>query len=1394
MTPRSKIKAMLAALDDDSDDQSTSKPSTTRELGASTSHTPTLTARRPAPQKLPFESGAEDDEHEDEDESIVLPRGKIAARLQAQKHADSETEQDAYTRVKQRLEQERQAERAQKETSEEETRPAVEKEQSPARLDVSTFKPKLMLRKKAKIVADDSEEEAVSEQPQLGSTLSHQERSKTVHIDSLSGTPQKTQHSQRDSPTTVAGGLFLTPEAPQATVLNREATIGNGSDTDLPDAHANNRFMALVAKKRAERRAKEAEEEKRRDERHQRSSNIPTSDLSGSEDDDTATSRKLTQQSRPARKASKKAIEELNREQQRIQRNMQLAHEATTKKKISKESFLARFGFKKVGAKEQDIAKLDQPIASATCSSAPVSDAEGRLEHQTPPTSPALPDVDSPKGKQPAWTEIPPSADDLVAAPAELQEDLTSATIMFPEDMSRDKGKGKAIEEALPEPLSKPKGSVFKQRAIKIHPPKDSVHQNSYGPDSDDDLEVMPQGKKSKKLDALFEKIPARKAADPGQSLQKLRTLAHLTSPSKRVDKKKTSLSTAQLATTLQRRARQQAAKERLEKIKELEARGIIIQTAEERARDQAQVEDILEKARQEAEELKKKEKGERKDKGEDELDSSEDEDYVEGASSDEEALPEEEDEEEVEVELSGSEEEEEEDEENDIEKNGLFDNEASESENEETDKVIVDAEEAGDEASEDEELVVAKSDRRSRQQRVVDDDDEDEDNQSESLPKPATQTTQTAAPLTATAETPAQARNPFAIMAGSPNQVKNPFAASASKSNAPLGLTQAFAATMSDSMIEESQEQDSIEQLQNMPQPDFPVHDALTQIGSQTQTQTQTASQINDSFQVNLEFEQSQIQDSVQHNSVHEMATQMSEIPDPTQDAGVGAISPVKARKAPPLPLSTVDTVIIPPVQVQESPTAKKKGRLHSRKEARARKVAVFSDEEADSERSQSEKEDGFEISANAFDILKRGVKKPKPVELFNRKDSRAKDMVDEQAEESEDEYAGLGGADGDDSEGEPDASLQEMIDESYVDVDESKLAALYADKDRAADEAAVQKLFKDINNGGLRRKRGAEFELDDSDDEIEQRRARKRAEFARMRRALVEGDANIGKIAEDPKKKAFLRAIEDRDGDADMDNWLNEEDTHVGDESTQEVPESQIPASQTENHDPDSIAMPAPDINALKRKRPAETTKASRRPFRPTKPTSLADIRASISSITEDPRDLSVSGSMFSASESSADEDAPQSRDSAALLRRTSRPIVDRLAAKRADSLSSATEGSNQRLAFHNPSESGDAPGFKVPSLLRRATTSSLTSMSGQDANGISHYVEKTERAIGGDKDVLKKGGSKKSSVNFFVREELKKKVLDESKRRKEEGRRRIAGERKGLLGSVFGRGTWE
>lgn len=307
------------------------------------------------------------------------------------------------------------------------------------------------------------------------------------------------------------------------------------------------------------------------------------------------------------------------------------------------------------------------------------------------------------------------------------------------------------------------------------------------------------------------------------------------------------------------------------------------------------------------------------------------------------------------------------------------------------------------------------------------------------------------------------------------------------------------------------------------------------------------------------------------------------------------------------------------------------------------------------------------------------------------------------------------------------------------------------------------------------LRRKRGAEFDLSDSDDDVEARQRAKRREFAKMRKALLENE-NVGKIAQDPKKLPFLRAIEDRDYDSI--GFLEQPD-----ESSQMDLDSQEGADLQPQ--PESAGASA----SSNRKRPLQDSipdNANRLPptarrTRPIKkPSTLADIRKSVSFLIEEPDTLRHDPQPVSSPPSSDDESTKHPREPFASRRRTN-PVIDRLSLKRAES--TKTTSATSRLAFHDPSSSS-APGrFRVPSLLRRATTSQLPN--GTDKNGISTGNAGTENG-----DFIRRGGSRKSSIGYFARErERGSSHVQEVERRRSEGLRKMSMGRVGLSGLAGG-----
>lgn len=350
------------------------------------------------------------------------------------------------------------------------------------------------------------------------------------------------------------------------------------------------------------------------------------------------------------------------------------------------------------------------------------------------------------------------------------------------------------------------------------------------------------------------------------------------------------------------------------------------------------------------------------------------------------------------------------------------------------------------------------------------------------------------------------------------------------------------------------------------------------------------------------------------------------------------------------------------------------------------------------------------------------------------------------------------------------------------------------YSDRERANDEKQVEKLYKDITNGMLRRKRGADYDLSDSDDGGEARKRMKRKEFAKMRKALL-ADERIGKIAENPKKQAFLRAIEDRGSEDEMDfldDFAEQEETtdsqSQGEGSQQIIPDSQPTAMgpPKQKHSDNATEPESRPPPHLRRTKPAK------------KPSNLSEIRESLSSLIEEPNSVVSHVDLGSETEDeleiegeddlrSRKEKDKENRDPFA-LRRKNVAIIDRISLKRA---SSSSISNSTRLAF---AASSTAPGFKVPPLLRRATTNNsiASSTSSSSVSGMSG----TERMAGGSggSDGVKRGGGKNSGVHYFARESERRAGVVKTEKRRERKLVKGAQVRRKAVGGLFGGGKFE
>lgn len=1326
LTPRSKIKAMLAQFDEDSSDDELAPKTTTARKPHKPSPKPvtSVSGSIKIPQPAGKRVNVVSPESEDEDEVVIKPRGTLAARMAAsaapapfQEEASSEEEDEQNETVYQRIRKEMLAEKTQGLEPHDQA-DQVSAAQSPARDTPSPPRRRLALR-------------------------AHQ----------LAESPASTRS---ESP-----GLFMSPgpSRPEPRQRDDNDDHSSGSDSDLPSPEAmGSRLRQLVEKRRRERLANEASSREEKEDGAERAL-VDLFDDEEEEEVDPTTERRLTQQSRPTRKASKKALEEMNRETQRMSRNMQLTHQAKVKKRFTTADFLSRFGGR---------SKLAQVTNAADSSSvaAPESDGERNIE-DTPPSSPPSVHEEQEKtsSQEPsAHVSMPP-----VDSDEELPDLETLGSSQYKESLAMAKP---PLQPQSPKPTrqNKPTKKLSPRQYRIVPAPRPTQRSTQPDSDSDSDLEII-QGNR---VAAIFESVEPSKASE-SRPLHVLRHLAHLhhNENPRRKKGERPSMTPGQLEIELRRRAKIQAIMEREEKLASLKARGIVVMTNEEREREQVVIENMLDKAREDAEKLRKLEKKAAKEAGLEEggmiasSDESEDEDFV---GSDEEAAGEDEED----VELSGSEDEEEEEIEG--EDNGLVDDQAGEEDEGDDEEQVPeeadDIRDAMESIQDEEESTQAPTARRApRRKLIVDDDDDDMDTESTSQPP---------APTNAAINDDLAAAFGFA-----PAQA--------------LGVSQMFAGTMADTQDSmdatvlgdtyPDPDQDSFAMLRNIPSAPIPTFTPAEDSQDSIVVDSQTAREPTQA----IRFNYTQLAEQQQTPLLNRTAS-ISQYGDmdftPSQDVGLkDKQTPLKKLDLNALN-TTQETVLL---DIPESPVvqqAQRRGRLVRR--------VIPAEDTSDNDEPAAEPVP----SSNAFDRMRKAAsKKPQQQQDFDKKASNAKTMVEEQAEESEDEYAGLGGASDDEHvDEEANEADKAMIDHSDIAVNERELAAFYAEKARKDNEAQTSKLYKDLMSGGLRRRQGAggAFDLDSDEDEVEnERRRRRQREEARKRRLLLQMDESVGKLGTNSKKEAFLRAIEDREDDFDdmevdlLDGHDIDEDAPPADSQMDEGGENSTqPLNQT-SHNSNSLKRKADNSaqgpssqGSTSRKRPSLGRRNPLAALRA--PRSLQEVRDSVSFLIDDATsiDPNANGTIFSDDE---DQAAPE-RAPASERRTVARGVVDRLTLKKQASSLMTEAGSaiaDGNMAFAAPSLKSVGSFTKIPSLLRRATTNL-----GNDSTS----MPPPPRKMGGREDStgsgVRMGGSKKSSINYQAREAERRLILEKAEKKRKEEVRKVAGmRRKGSSQAMLG-----
>ncbi|KAK0364611.1 hypothetical protein LTR59_012224 [Friedmanniomyces endolithicus] len=1258
--------------------------------------------------------------------------------------------------------------------------------------------------------------------------------------DLYSATPLRRRTTLEQSPSESAksGALFVSPA--KSTGIHDDDDDDDDEELPRNPFGSKEKLAALVSAKRHERLRREEQELQARrslqegSRNRQRSASAhASSDLPEGMVDDSGLEvnpeieRIMSDAARPTRKASKKALLEMERETQRLARQQALAHQMKVKKKFTTSDLFARFNFQRPGrefAADTTTAGKDPPSSESTSD---IADMGAREPISTPPSSPPTAGP-TPLQKQEALVEqgalskLVPVREDSIASLAQVLEGGSDEELPDIADVLR--SSRMAGQPAANEPRSSPTRNEQDRRGLELARLGKKILVRQPEDSSDDDLEIVAPLPRHLQV---FDRIKPHDKNSPAESraLHALKHLAHMGGYDAVASRKagrgpsRPSIGPKALEAQLRRKAKDQARVQQQERIAGLRARGVVIQSAEEREREAEVFENLLERARQDAQKLRKAEKAALTKEegaggnGAEPSDDEEDEEYVGSESEDDERQGVE----------SG--------EEDGDEHDGLVDDAAEETE-EQQEEVDLDGDDVAEIEGEpdivnDEDQEVAPfrpgidavtpahANRKARQSRVIrDEDDSDADDNEAQMAGNA--------PPTHTLNE----EDPFAAFN---------FQANGGSDDALLSPTQAFQATMQTPT--QATQEDSFDILRKIAPPSITslppkIPQSFGRPNRRCGKTMKRAFQVPESQRIELTWE-TQPPETPTAGTLQRGASGLSETPgwEPTQDAGLPSpwtlgVGRKGAQDIVPGDHETQSTVRL---RVSESPApsavpVQRRGRLVRRQGA---VVNDSSDDEQVEVPEKLAKKDVFhEMARRRQTALTESERADAAKEM--------KQMLEEQAEESEDDYAGLGGDDFVAPETDAD---REMIDSSHVEVDERQIARMFAEGQRQREEEEMSKLYKDLTSGALRRKQAnASWGIEEDEGELAMRRRQmKQLDEARKRKLLLQDD-NIAGLAQGRQSKgkdAFLKAIADDDDDAGDELFEQadgeEEGPSVGPEETQteSQPFQQQPAEHRPLQEVSGNKRRLADIGGgMAERPPAKQRRTQASVFR--KPGSLLEVQESLGFLLEEPDAIPMGPSVDLDSDSENEEQrsdhsvsdnddddleqlerrrqndggfAPNPTDFDARAmppprlpasqRRTAAPatsrpaLVDRLSLKRGSSTSDNAAG---RTAWATPAT---GIGFKAPSLLRRATTANTSSAGMANDRGVTVGSASLSRENSGSGSGVRMGGSKKSSLAYQARAEERKTIVEASARRREENTKRVAELRRSSTSALLGRG---
>lgn len=164
----------------------------------------------------------------------------------------------------------------------------------------------------------------------------------------------------------------------------------------------------------------------------------------------------------------------------------------------------------------------------------------------------------------------------------------------------------------------------------------------------------------------------------------------------------------------------------------------------------------------------------------------------------------------------------------------------------------------------------------------------------------------------------------------------------------------------------------------------------------------------------------------------------------------------------------------------------------------------------------------------------------------------SGLKEILDGEAEESEDQWQGLGGVDGELSDEKANSDDERMIDNNYnLDTNDEEVRRKFMEEHKISDQKQLEQLLDDIKNHKLlKRARGKNYDIELSDEEDEILTAYKKDRLEKQRQMYASNRNHI-ELMKSQKAKAFFDSIEDStvlidldDNDTDNDESLRRSD----------------------------------------------------------------------------------------------------------------------------------------------------------------------------------------------------------------------------------------------------------